>query len=154
MRGGKDAALDSGMKWTDATGRSLTLRDACYVGNVEAVRTLLEMGVDPDMTLRDDDGFEWVSAGGKTPTPLHCVALAWTHVPEHVENVRLLVERDAVIGDTVLQDYWIETTLSDAAIEVGRALGIDGEHLSNLRTRHPAVADRYDGDKVLLVTDK
>ena len=43
------------MKWTDATGHSFTLRDACYVGNVEAVRALLEMGADPDMTDPDDD---------------------------------------------------------------------------------------------------
>jgi ankyrin repeat protein len=142
------------MKWTDATGHSFTLRDACYVGNVEAVRALLEMGADPDMTDPDDDGWEWISAAGKTPTPLHCVAIAWTHVPEHLEIIRLLIERGAVVADTVLQDYWIETTLTDAAIEVGRAFGIDGEHLRNLRAQHGAVEDRYDGGKVLFVEDE
>jgi hypothetical protein len=142
------------VKWTDAAGHSFTLRDACYVGNVEAVRALLEMGADPDMADPDDDGWAWISAAGKTPTPLHCVAIAWTHVPEHVEIIRLLVERGAVIADTVLEDYWIETTLTDAAIEVGRALGIDGEHLRNLRAQHGAVEDRYDGGKVLFVEDE
>ena len=104
------------MKWTDATGRSYTLRDACYVGDGEAVRALLEMGADPAMTDPDDDGWQWISVAGNTPSPLHCVAIAWRHVPEHVEIIRLLVERGAVIADTVLRDYWIETTLTDAAI--------------------------------------
>ena len=87
-------------------------------------------------------------------TPLHCVAIAWTHVPEHVEIIRLLVERGAVIAETVLEDFWIETTLSDAAIEVGHALGIEAEHLRDLRARHGAVEDRYDGGKVLFVDDE
>lgn len=141
------------MKWTDAGGHSFTLREACYAGNVEAVRALLDMGADPNMAKPDDDG-EWFSAAGKTPTPLHCVAIAWTYVPQHVEIIRLLVERGAVIADTVLTDYWIETTLTDAAIEVGRALGIDGEHLRNLRAEHGAVEDRYGDGKVLFVEDE
>jgi hypothetical protein len=57
------------------------------------------------------------------------VAIAWAHVPEHVEIVRLLVERGAVITDTVIRDYWVETTLSEAAIAVGLALGIDNASL-------------------------
>lgn len=143
-----------GMKWTDATGHSFTLRDACYVGKVEAVRALLEMGADPDTTAPDDDGYAWISAGGKTPTPLHCVAIAWAHVPGHVEIIRLLVDRGAVIADTVLQDYWIETTLTGDAIEVGRALGIHAEQLGDLGAQHGAVEDRYDGGKVLFVDDE
>jgi hypothetical protein len=127
------------VKWTDATGRSFTLRDACYVGNVEAVRALLEMGADPSTTAPDEDGNTWISCGGDTPTPLHCVAIAWA--------------RGAVIGETVLEDYWVETTLDDHAIAVGRALGIDGEQLGALRARHGAVEDRYGDGKVLLVDD-
>jgi hypothetical protein len=123
------------MKWTDATGRSFTLRDACYVGNLEAVRALLDMGVDASTTARDDDGYHWVSLGGATPTPLHCVAIAWAHVPAHVEIIRLLVERGAVITETVIRDYWVETTLSDNAVAVGRALGIENLHRPQLPTR-------------------
>ncbi len=141
------------MKWTDSTGRSFTLRDACYVGNLEAVRALLAMGADASMTGPDEDGHAWISCGGDTPTPLHCVAIAWAHVPEHVEIIRLLVEHGAVIEETVLEDYWVETTLDERAIAVGHALGVDGEQLHALRTRHGAVEDRYGDGKVLFVGD-
>ncbi len=143
------------MKWTDPTGRSFTLRDACYVGNLEAARALLDAGADPNQRDAPElDGGVWYSAGGDAPTPLHCVAIAWTHVPAHVDIIRLLVERGAAIEDTVLEDYWIETTLTDAAIEVGVALGIPRSDLDALRSKHGAVEDRYGPGKVLFVDDK
>jgi len=140
-----------GMRWTDADGASWSLHEACYAGKLDAVKALLDMGADPNGNAAEDDAWEWISAAGPHPRPLHCAAIAWEHLPEHAEIVKLLVERGAKIEESVLQDYWIETTLTDNAIAVGVALGEDEADLRGLREKHGAVEDRYDDGKVLFV---
>ena len=140
------------MRWTDGAGESWSLHEAAYVGRLDAVKALLELGADPNANAGDDDRWEWISAAGEHPRPLHCVAIAWEHKPEHVEIVKLLVARGAKIEESVLQDYWIETTLTDDAIAVAVALGEDEADLKKLREEHGAVEDRYAG-KALFVKD-
>lgn len=136
------------MEWTDAHGETFSLHGACYVGRLDAVNALLEAGADPNAEAPDDQG--WISAAPHAK-PLHCVAIAWEYTPAHAEIARLLISRGATVEDTVLDDYWIETTLTDEAIAVGVALGIDEADLRALRARHGAVDDRYDDGKVLFV---
>jgi hypothetical protein len=141
------------MRWTDAAGESFSLHEACYVGRLDAVIALLDAGADPNSDAAADDRWEWISAAGPQPRPLHCVAIAWEYKPEHVEIIRRLVARGARVEDTVLQDYWIETTLTPNAIAVGTALGVETEQLDGLRDRYGETHDRYAGGKVLFVDD-
>jgi ankyrin repeat protein len=141
------------MRWTDPTGETWSLHEACYVGRLDAVKALLDLGADPNGNAGVDDRWQWISAGGEHPRPLHCAAIAWEHKPEHAEIVRLLVARGAIVEQSVLQDYWIETTLTDEAIAVAVALGENEADLRALRAEHGAVEDRYAGGKVLFVKD-
>ena len=139
------------MRWTDGAGESWSLHEAAYAGRLDAVTALLELGADPNANAGDDDRWEWISAAGEHPRPLHCVAIAWEHRPEHAEIVKLLRARGATVDETVLQDYWIETTLTEHAIAVGAALGEDEADLRALQQKHGAVEDRHEGGKVLFV---
>jgi ankyrin repeat protein len=141
------------MRWTDAEGVVWSLHEACYAGRLDAVTALLDAGADPNGNAGDDDHWQWISAAGPHPRPLHCVAIAWEHKPEHAAIVKLLRAKGAVVEDTVLTDYWIETTLTDAAIAVGAALGEDERELRATQQEHGAVIDRYDPGKVLFVPD-
>ena len=142
------------VRWTDDSGVSWSLHEACYTGRLDAVTALLELGADPNANAAAGDHWAWISCGGEHPRPLNCVAIAWAHKPEHVSIVKLLLGRGAVIEDTVIRDYWIETTLTDNAIAVGVALGLDETDLKHKRGQHGAVEDRYAGGKVLFVSDE
>jgi hypothetical protein len=113
-----------------------------------------KQGADPNGNAGDDDEWDWISAAGERPRPLHCVAIAWEHKPAHVEIVKLLRAKGAIVDETVLQDYWIETTLTEDAIAVGAALGEDEADLRALQQEHGAVEDRYADGKVLFIKDE
>jgi ankyrin repeat protein len=131
------------VRWTDPDGKEWSLHEACYAGKLEAVRALLAAGADPNASAGDGDSQQWISAAGDRPRPLHCVAIAWEHTYDHVEIVKALRAFGAIVEETVLDDYWIETTLSDAAIEVGIALGIEERALRALRADHGVVDGLY-----------
>jgi hypothetical protein len=140
------------VRWTNSDGVEFSLHEACYEGRLDAVIYLLEHGADPNGDASPDDWHHWVSAAGEHPRPLHCVAIAWNYQPEHAEIAKRLIAHGAVVEDTVLDDYWIETTLTDAAIAVGVALGLDAGQLRGKQQQQGGgVEDRYAGNKVLFV---
>ena len=123
------------MRWTSSDGVELSLHEACYEGRLEAVIYLLERGADPNGNASPDDWHQWISAAGAHPRQLHCVAIAWNYKPEHAAIAKQLIARGAIVEDSVLEDYWIETTLTDDAIAVGVALGLDEAQLRGTQER-------------------
>ena len=55
-------------------------------------------GADPNGDAAPGDRWEWISAAGSHPRPLHCVAIAWQYTPEHEEIAKLLTKMCIVLG--------------------------------------------------------
>ena len=95
----------------------MSLHEACYQGRIELVAQLLASGANPNEPA-DPYEREWISSAGSRPTPLNCVAIAWTMTEDHVEIARLLIEHGAVVDGSVLDDHTIEA--SSPPLMVGR----------------------------------
>ena len=87
-----------------------SLHEACYLGDVKTVGSLLASGTDPNAPA-DPSGREWISCAGGRPKALNCVAIAWAVSDAHVEIARLLIEHGAIVDDSVLDDHAVEMTL-------------------------------------------
>lgn len=98
-----------------------SLHEACYRGDLAAVTALLDAGADPNGAASDDGSREWISCAGSHPRPLNCVAIAWAATPAHLEIVKRLLERGAVVDQTVLDDLDVES-MGTAAWQAMRAL--------------------------------
>lgn len=85
----------------------MSLHEACYQGRIHVVAQLLASGANPNEPA-DPNERGWISCAGSRPRPLNCVAIAWTMTEDHVEIARLLIERGAVVDDSVLDDHTIE----------------------------------------------
>lgn len=85
-----------------------SLHRAVYNGDLERVRELIDAGA--DVSARAHEGEGWITALGACPRPLNCCAIAWTLTEEHLEIARLLIERGAVVDDSVHSDYLVEST--------------------------------------------
>lgn len=68
-------------------------------------------------------GEGWITAMGPCPRPLNCCAIAWTLTEEHLEIARLLIERGAVVDESVLSDYCIESEMSEIWRRLYKLLG-------------------------------
>jgi ankyrin repeat protein len=106
-----DDRLDARVTSATLSGMSggANLHEACYLGQVDLVRALLGAGADPNEPA-SLAGRDWVSSAGRCPKPLNCVAIAWAMTDNHVEIARILIERGAIVDETVLEDHSIETT--------------------------------------------
>ena len=87
---------------------NVSLHRAVYDGDIQRVRELVNGGV--DVNARAQKGEGWITAMGDCPRPLNCCAIAWTLTEEHLEIAWLLIERGAVIDNSVLHDYMAEST--------------------------------------------
>ena len=85
-----------------------SLHRAVYDGDLERVRELLDGGADVSALAQEGEG--WITAMGACPRPLNCCAIAWTLTEEHLEIARLLIDRGAVVDDSVYQDFLAEST--------------------------------------------
>ncbi len=84
------------------------LHEACYRGNLEQVRALVEQGADVNGPAGPGP-IHWVSAAGLHPRPLNCVAIAWFMTDQHLAIARLLIEKGARVDDTVISDHNAES---------------------------------------------
>jgi hypothetical protein len=87
---------------------SLSLHEACYRGDLARVRELMESGEDPNAPANPHER-EWISSAGSSPRPLNCVAMAWKMTDTHLEIAKLLIERGAIVDDSVLSDHMVES---------------------------------------------
>jgi ankyrin repeat protein len=92
----------------------MSLHQACYAGQLDVVRALLDAGADPN---EPSDDKAWISAATR-PRPLNCVAIAWGMTEDHVQIARLLIERGARVDETMITDLTVESMggLNDAAL--------------------------------------
>jgi len=88
----------------------VALHEACYAGDLAAVRALLDRGEEPNAEATSG---RWVSCRER-PRPLNCVAIAWAMTEDHVRIARLLIERGAVVDETVRRDHGIESAGREA----------------------------------------
>ncbi len=85
----------------------MSIHEACYSGNVDAVAAMLRAGTSPNLPA-DSGEREWVSCAGPAPRPLNCVAIAWTLTERHLDVARLLIEYGAIVDKTVVRDHEVE----------------------------------------------
>ena len=90
---------------------STSLHRAVYNGELQRVRELVDSGV--DVNARAQPGEGWITTLGERPRPLNCCAIAWTLTEDHLKIARLLLDRGAVVDDSVRNDWLIEATLAE-----------------------------------------
>lgn len=87
---------------------SKTLHDACYRGDLRAVRVMLDDGADPNAPA-DASERPWVSSAGHSPLPLSCVVIAKSITEAHVEIAKLLLARGARVDGNILRDVEVQS---------------------------------------------
>ena len=87
---------------------SASLHRAVYAGDLKRVQQLVAGGADVSAQAQTGEG--WITAMGERPRPLNCCAIAWTLTEEHLAIARLLIDRGAIVDDSVFHDYNAEST--------------------------------------------